>query len=89
MRLITSDYLYYTLLYKKQIREIDLLTVGAVQAKLPIYNIQSMPIILPSKEYLIAFQSVLAVINQRVEKNTIEIEMLEELKLATLTKLSC
>ena len=89
MRLITSDYLYYTLLYKKQIREIDLLTVGAVQAKLPIYNIQSMPIILPSKEYLVAFQSVLAVINQRVEKNTIEIEMLEELKLATLTKLSC
>ena len=65
------------------------MTVGAVQAKLPIYNIQSMPIILPSKEYLVAFQSVLAVINQRVEKNTIEIEMLEELKLATLTKLSC
>ena len=89
IRLITSDYLYYTILYKKQIREIDLLTVGAVQAKLPIYNIQSMPIILPSKEYLVAFQSVLAVINQRVEKNTIEIEMLEELKLTTLTKLCC
>lgn len=44
---VTSDYLYYTLCYKKQIKEIDLLTVGAVQAKLPMYNIQSMKILVP------------------------------------------
>ena len=51
---ISADYLYYTLMYKKHIREIDLLTVGAVQAKLPIYNIQSMKILLPPNELLSA-----------------------------------
>ena len=35
---VTPDYLYYTLCYKKQIKEIELLTVGAVQSKLPIYS---------------------------------------------------
>ena len=46
---VTSDYLYYTLCYKKQAKEIELLTVGAVQAKLPIYNIQSIKILVPPK----------------------------------------
>lgn len=88
IRNITSDYLYYTLLYKKQIKEIDLLSVGAVQAKLPIYNIQSMSLILPPKDYLATFQSVISVINQQVERNTIEIQILEMLKFSILTTLS-
>ena len=49
---VTPDYLYYTLCYKKQIKEIELLTVGAVQSKLPMYNIQSMKILVPPAEVI-------------------------------------
>lgn len=85
---ISADYLYYTLMYKKRIREIDLLTVGAVQAKLPIYNILSMKIILPPKEKLFTFQTAINTINKYVESNTVEIERLNHLKNLALTKLS-
>ena len=44
---ISADYLYYTLEYKKRHKEIELNTVGAVQAKLPMYNINSMLIAIP------------------------------------------
>lgn len=44
---ISADYLYYTLEYKKRHNEIELNTVGAVQAKLPMYNINSMLIAIP------------------------------------------
>ena len=73
---VTSDYLYYTLLYKKQIKEIELLTVGAVQAKLPMYNIQSMSVIIPPERMLSAFQERMNTINGIVESNTIEIQKL-------------
>ena len=85
---ISADYLYYTLMYKKHIREIDLLTVGAVQAKLPIYNIQSMKILLPPNELLSAFQSTINAINASVESNTVEIEQLNNLRNLMLTNLS-
>ena len=73
---VSPDYLYYTLRYKKQIKEIELLTVGAVQAKLPMYNIQSMKIVIPSKEYLSMFQEKMNAINGIVEANTVEIQKL-------------
>ena len=88
IRLVSADYLYYTLMYKKQIKEIDLLTVGAVQAKLPIYNIQSMRVVLPPRELLTDFQTTINTINKQVESNTVEIERLETLKQAILTRLS-
>ena len=62
---VTSDYLYYTLCYKKQIKEIDLLTVGAVQAKLPMYNIQSMKILVPPTKAIEAFQRKMNVLKAK------------------------
>ena len=85
---VTSDYLYYTLLYKQQVKEIELLTVGAVQAKLPIYNIQSMNIVLPDKNTLEAFQRKLDNLNRVVESNTVEIQKLGELSKMLLATLS-
>lgn len=76
---VTSDYMYYTLRYKKDIKEIDLLTVGAVQAKLPLYNIQSMKVLLPPKRELMDFQEQVNPINTIVEANTMEIQLLERL----------
>ncbi len=40
IHIVTSEFIYYTFVYKKQMKEIDVLTVGAVQTKLTIYNIQ-------------------------------------------------
>ena len=85
---VTSDYLYYTLCYKKQAKEIELLTVGAVQAKLPIYNIQSIKILVPPKEAIEDFQNKLNVLNEQIEANTIEINKLYELQSLLLAKLS-
>lgn len=85
---VTSDYLYYTLCYKKQIREIELLTVGAVQAKLPMYNIQSMKILVPTEEAISDFQKRINTFNKQIEANTMEIQRLYELQDTLLSKLS-
>lgn len=85
---VTSDYLYYTLCYKKQIKEIELLTVGAVQAKLPMYNIQSMNILVPPAEVIADFQRKIDVFNVQIEANTVEIQRLNELHDVLLAKMS-
>ena len=85
---ITSDYLYYTLCYKKQIKEIDLLTVGAVQAKLPMYNIQSMKILVPPTKVISDFQKKMDALDEQIEANTVEIQKLNELRSILLAKLS-
>ena len=85
---VTSDYLYYTLCFKKQIKEIELLTVGAVQAKLPMYNIQSMKILVPPSEVIEDFQTRMTVLNKQIEANTIEIQKLYQLQTVLLEKLS-
>ena len=85
---VTSDYLYYTLCYKKQIKEIELLTVGAVQAKLPMYNIQSMKILVPPETVIRGFQKKIDTFNEQIEANTIEIQRLNELQVVLLAKLS-
>ena len=85
---VTSDYLYYTLCYKKQIKEIELLTVGAVQAKLPMYNIQSMKILVPPTKVIEDFQNKMDVFNKQIEANTVEVQKLYELQDVLLAKLS-
>lgn len=85
---VTSDYLYYTLCYKKQIKEIELLTVGAVQAKLPMYNIQSIKILVPPEEAIYEFQKRINTFNKQIETNTMEIQRLYELQEILLSKLS-
>ena len=85
---VTSDYLYYTLCYKKQIKEIDLLAVGAVQAKLPMYNIQSMKILVPPAKVIRDFQKKMNALDEQIEANTMEIQKLNELRSVLLVKLS-
>ena len=85
---VTPDYLYYTLCYKKQIKEIELLTVGAVQSKLPMYNIQSMKILVPPTEVIENFQQKFDIFNEQIEANTIEIQRLYEFQSVLLAKLA-
>lgn len=85
---VSSDYIYYTLCHKKQIKEIELLTVGAVQAKLPMYNIQSIPIVIPPDEILEGFQKKIDVFNDQIRANMLEIQELYTLQNVLLAKLS-
>lgn len=85
---ITPDYLYYTLCMKKNNREIELLTVGAVQAKLPMYNIQSIEIVIPPNDVIQRFQNRMDIFNVQIEANSLEIHRLEELRSVLLAKLS-
>ena len=85
---ITPDYLYYTLCYKKLTKEIELLTVGAVQAKLPIYNIQSMNILVPPQDIIQNFQCYINIFNSIIETNTVEMQRLYDLQETILAKLS-
>ena len=85
---ITPDYLYYTLCMKKNNKEINLLTVGAVQAKLPMYNIQSIDIVIPPEDSIREFQNRMDIFNSQIEANTLEIQCLVELSNILLAKLS-
>ena len=85
---VTADYIYYTLLFKRQIKEVELLTVGAVQAKLPMYNIQSIKVLVPPKEKMIDFQVKMDVFNRQIESNTVEINMLNNLNNLLLARMS-
>lgn len=85
---ITPDYLYHTLMYKRAKNEIELLTVGAVQSKLPIYNIQSIKIVVPNNNVMTVFQNGINPINKMIESTTIEIEKLRGLVDILLSKLS-
>lgn len=65
-----------------------MLTVGAVQSKLPMYNIQSMKILVPPETVIREFQNRIDTFNGQVEANTIEIQSLNELQQVLLAKLS-
>lgn len=85
---VNSDYLYYYLMSTIGKKEIELRTVGGVQAKLPMYNIQSIPIILPKKELLQNFKKSLNPINELQNNITRENYRLEELKELLLGKMA-
>ncbi len=85
---VTPDYLYYTLCMKKNNKEIELLTVGAVQAKLPMYNIQAIDIVVPPEAMITEFQQIMNKFNSQIEANTMEIQHLSELSGIFLSKLA-
>ena len=64
------------------------MTVGAVQAKLPMYNIQSMKILVPPTKVISDFQKKMNALDEQIEANTMEIQKLNELRSVLLAKLS-
>lgn len=85
---VSSDYLYHTLIFKRMTNEIELLTVGAVQAKLPIYNIQTMQIIVPPASELMKFQQRIDAVNRQNMANAVEMQELYKLGDILLSRLS-
>ena len=66
---VDRDYLYYFLKSELGQAEIAKGTVGAVQAKLPIKNIQSIDVVLPDIEQQKKIASILAAIDYKIEAN--------------------
>ncbi len=87
-KVVHSDYLYYYLVSPFGKKEIESRTVGGVQAKLPMYNVQSLPIVLPKKDLLQKFEQSLAPINDLQNALTRENHKLSELKELLFSKLA-
>lgn len=77
---LSSDYIYYTISNLIDSNEILERIVGAVQSKLPIYNIQTIPIIIPDDETLNKIQKKFNTINKYINQNIEEIRVLEKFK---------
>ena len=87
-KVVHSDYLYYYLVAPFGKKEIESRTVGGVQSKLPMYNVQSLPVVLPKKEVLQNFEHSLNPINDLQNNLTKENHKLTELKALLLSKLA-
>ena len=87
-KVVHSDYLYYYLVSPFGKREIESRTVGGVQAKLPMYNVQSLPIVLPNKDLLQIFEKSLTPINDLQNTLTKENHKLSELKELLLSEMT-
>ncbi len=87
-KVVHSDYLYYYLVSPLGKKEIESRTVGGVQAKLPMYNVQSLPIVLPHSNLLQKFNMTLDPINNLQNTLTKENHRLSELKDLLLSKLA-
>lgn len=66
---VDRNYLYYFLKSELGQAEIAKGTVGAVQAKLPIKNIQAIDVVLPELEQQKRMASILAAIDDKIELN--------------------
>lgn len=75
---IESQFLYYYLKSPKGQAEIVRGTVGAVQAKLPIKNIQDIDVWVPQKEIQAKIVSILSCLDDKIELNNKINENLEQ-----------
>jgi type I restriction enzyme S subunit len=80
--------LYYYLVSPFGKREIESRTVGGVQAKLPMYNVQTLPILLPNKDLLQKFEKSLEPVNDLQNTLSKENHKLSELQNLLLSKLA-
>lgn len=77
LRDICNDYLYYYLVSRNGQNEIKEGTVGAVQPKLPIYNIQEIKISAPDLETQHSIASILSSLDDKIAVNKKICENLE------------
>lgn len=79
LKKIPINYVYQYLISSKGQYNIDQATVGAVQKKLPLYNIQTLPMLIPNDEVLEKFDRLLMPIAAYVKNLTIEQYKLTEM----------
>lgn len=87
-KIINSDYLYHFLASNDGQREIEMKTVGGVQAKLPMYNVELLDIVIPSENILKHFKTVCNKLNDHLTNKKIELDKLTQLQSLLLSRLS-
>jgi type I restriction enzyme S subunit len=85
---INSDYLYHFLSSPIGQRLIETKTVGGVQGKLPLYNIQSIQIVISAPEVLEKYQMISSGINKIQQVKTTENSKLTAIRDLLLSKLA-
>lgn len=85
---INGKYLYHYLNSNMGKRIIEERTVGGVQGKLPMYNVESMPILIPDNDVLNRFNSIIDKIDNITLIKVKENQILEELKDLLLAKMT-
>ncbi|MBL7967393.1 MAG: restriction endonuclease subunit S [Prolixibacteraceae bacterium] len=85
---INSDFIYHYLFSTVGQRIIETKIVGGVQGKLPLYNIQSIPVIYPNIELLKAFEKIMMSVNATLKNSTMQNDRLSFLKDLLLSKLA-
>ena len=84
---VTHDYVYYFLNSSVGKDEIEMRTVGGVQGKLPIYNIESLQILCPNKYVLKNFTNIVDKSNklaQSLQYENINLEVFRSLMLSKM-----
>ena len=87
LRTVTSEYLLLFLRSAKGMEAISKGTVGAVQLKLPIKNIQSISVPLLATEEMQPLKEVLSTIFSQISANIIEAKHLADMRNTLLPKL--
>lgn len=63
---VDSSFVYHYLKSKEGQEEIAMRNVGAVQAKLPIYNIETFPILCPTDDVFKSFKAIMLSLDDRI-----------------------
>lgn len=85
---INKDFLYQYLISERGQREIEMKTVGGVQAKLPMYNVELLDLIIPQKNILSYFELTIKEINERLKLIIKENDKLTQLQSLLLSRLA-
>ena len=86
-KLLNANYLYHYLNSEIGKRVIEERTVGGVQGKLPMYNVESMPILIPEENLLHRFNTIIDKIDKTTLNKIKENQKLEELKELLLVRM--
>lgn len=87
-KLINANYLYHYLNSEIGKRIIEERTVGGVQGKLPMYNVESMSILIPEENLLHRFNIIIDKIDKTTLSKVKENKILEELKDLLLARMT-
>ncbi|BCG16220.1 restriction endonuclease subunit S [Vibrio parahaemolyticus] len=85
---ISTSFLYHFLMSNEGKKQLDERIVGAVQAKLPIYNIETFKLAVPPQEVMSVFQDIAIKIDTYIHQKQNEIVRLVELKEMLLSSVS-
>ena len=88
LKIINKDFLYQYLISENGQREIEMKTVGGVQAKLPMYNVELLDLIIPTTNTLSQFESTINAINRRLILTIKENDRLALLQSLLLSRLA-